>query len=327
MELDRFDPRVVIDNGQIPAVHYYEGLRVHSEMTYDRTRTNAFYRAVRRYAKGKVVLDIGTGIGTLSLFAAKEGAKKVYAIEATGIIDVAKKIISKNGYAKQIELIKGMSTEINLPERCDILVSELIGHFGVEEDIVEIFADARKRLLKPDAVLIPASLELFIVPVQMPEFENMLGRWNDVDGIYEELLGENYKKGIKIGELGTQYDKRCSYVVDKRRESMTDRFLAEPKKISYFDLYKDVSGNVAVDVKYTATRSGKMNGCVGWFKSSLTDDIEIGTSPASAPTHWHQVFFPSENLSVNNGDKIRVKFQYRKPENEKGFRFFVQASS
>ena len=47
--------------------------------------------------KDKIVVDVGCGSGILSLFAAKAGAKRVYAIEASGVAEAARKIIEKNG--------------------------------------------------------------------------------------------------------------------------------------------------------------------------------------------------------------------------------------
>jgi len=46
-----------------------------------------------------VVLDVGAGSGILSLFAAKAGAKKVYAIEASSVADAAQKLVEKNGFS------------------------------------------------------------------------------------------------------------------------------------------------------------------------------------------------------------------------------------
>ena len=43
--------------------------------------------------KDKIVLDIGAGTGILSIFAAKAGAKHVYAIEFAEIATFAKEII------------------------------------------------------------------------------------------------------------------------------------------------------------------------------------------------------------------------------------------
>ena len=46
---------------------------------------------------GKTVVDVGAGSGILSLFAAKAGAKKVYAIEASSVAEAARKLVAKHG--------------------------------------------------------------------------------------------------------------------------------------------------------------------------------------------------------------------------------------
>ena len=46
--------------------------------------------------KDKLVLDIGSGTGILSIFAAKAGAKHVYSVDYANISDFAEKIIEKN---------------------------------------------------------------------------------------------------------------------------------------------------------------------------------------------------------------------------------------
>ena len=46
--------------------------------------------------KDKIVLDIGAGTGILSIFAARAGAKHVYAIEFAEIATFAIEIIKKN---------------------------------------------------------------------------------------------------------------------------------------------------------------------------------------------------------------------------------------
>jgi protein arginine N-methyltransferase 3 len=44
-----------------------------------------------------VVLDVGCGTGILSLFAAKSGAKRVIAVDASDIAEKAAKIVQANG--------------------------------------------------------------------------------------------------------------------------------------------------------------------------------------------------------------------------------------
>ena len=61
----------------------YSHYSIHEDMLRDAVRTKAYMKAILdnpKLFKNKIVLDIGSGTGVLSIFAAKAGAKKVFAI-------------------------------------------------------------------------------------------------------------------------------------------------------------------------------------------------------------------------------------------------------
>lgn len=73
--------------------------RVQKDMLEDHKRTGAYYQAVmqnRRQFEGKTVLDVGTGSGILAVFAAKAGARMVYAVEATAMARFAAQLVEHN---------------------------------------------------------------------------------------------------------------------------------------------------------------------------------------------------------------------------------------
>jgi predicted RNA methylase len=68
-------------------------------MLKDRVRTEAYRHSIEdnhEFFKDKIVMDIGAGTGILSIFAARAGAKHVYAIENAEIAHFAREIINKN---------------------------------------------------------------------------------------------------------------------------------------------------------------------------------------------------------------------------------------
>ena len=50
-------------------------------MLNDKVRNEFYYNALKKSAKDKVVIDIGTGTGLLAAYALEHGAKFVYAVE------------------------------------------------------------------------------------------------------------------------------------------------------------------------------------------------------------------------------------------------------
>ena len=140
---------------------------------------------------GDVVLDIGTGSGVLAVALARAGARRVYAVEASDIAAVAARVFEANGVTDRVTLVPGWSRQIELPERADLLVAEIIGNEPFEEEILETTLDARRRLLKPRARLVPHALELLARPLLLPEAEfrqrafgrTAVERWRDLYGM------------------------------------------------------------------------------------------------------------------------------------------------
>ena len=74
----------------------YSSHHIHEEMLKDTNRTLTYQKAIEGNHmdfKDKIVLDIGCGTGILSIFAARAGAKHVYAVDNAEIALFAKEIV------------------------------------------------------------------------------------------------------------------------------------------------------------------------------------------------------------------------------------------
>ena len=96
----------------------YAEFEVHRTMIRDTVRTEAFRRAIDSVVRpGDVVLDVGAGSGILSVFAARAGAARVYAVERTTIAVLAQELAAANGFADIVEVIQVISSTSTSPNR------------------------------------------------------------------------------------------------------------------------------------------------------------------------------------------------------------------
>src|SRR5262245_18184769 len=101
-------------------------------------RILAFQSAIRSTVRpGDVVIEIGAGVGTYSFFAAQAGARRVYAIETERIVQVAQELAARNSLAQQITFVACLSTDVELPEKADVLVLEDFSSVFVRRGIEE----------------------------------------------------------------------------------------------------------------------------------------------------------------------------------------------
>lgn len=152
--------------------HFY----IHEEMLKDTVRTLAYQRAIEGNPedfKDKIVLDIGAGTGILSIFAARSGAKHVYAIENADIAHFAKEIIKQNGLQDKITVIKGKMEEIELPvKEVDIIISEWMGYFLLYESMLDSVLWARDKYLAKGGKMLPDKAQIYVAAIEDEQYKN-----------------------------------------------------------------------------------------------------------------------------------------------------------
>jgi histone-arginine methyltransferase CARM1 len=157
-DVDHFNKKT--DKGSADLYFHYYGMLQHQQnMLQDYIRTGTYYSAITENTsdfQGKAVMDVGCGSGILSLFAAKAGARVVYAVEASNMAQFAQKLAETNPeIGSKIKVIHGKVEEIELPEKVDVLVSEPMGTLLVNERMLESYIYARDHFLKPGGKLFP----------------------------------------------------------------------------------------------------------------------------------------------------------------------------
>ncbi|KAH8020482.1 hypothetical protein HPB51_002431 [Rhipicephalus microplus] len=134
----------------------YAGLDIHREMIGDFARTFTYRKAIlNNYSciYQRSVLDLGAGTGILSMFCAQAGARKVYAVEASGVAEVAEKVVSSNKVEDQVVVIQSKVEEATLPEKVDVIVSEWMGYMLLYESMLQSVIFARDKWLNKRSFL------------------------------------------------------------------------------------------------------------------------------------------------------------------------------
>jgi SAM-dependent methyltransferase len=227
-----------------------------------------------------VVVDIGAGTGLLSFFAVQAGARHVYAIEKSGIAQVAAELVEANRFRDRITLIRENSKKVRLPERCDVLITETLSCFCFDdEDIIESIADARERFLKPGGLIIPQSADTFLVPFASDSFG--MGRLVAIDSANRSSFYD-----LDYRPLAEKFFNERRFVHASGKPLSA---LSHPELSHHVD-FKTVTQNPGKAlIPFQIDADGRLDGFLGWFEALLCEGVTVGNSPYLPINHWRQL--------------------------------------
>jgi len=262
----------------------YAEIEVHRSMICDRVRTGAFRRAIDSVVRpGDIVLDVGAGTGILSLFAARAGAARVYAVERTTVAVLAQELVAANGFAETVQVIQGDIMDIELPERVDVIVSEWLGGFGIDEGMLAPVIAARDRWLRPGGVMIPRSVTA----------------WAGL--VHDRRLGETLGS-LRDDPYGLRLDALVEMTVNEILYSGTFRHLeegdrrSEPGRLWTTDAelipLEQAQAPHEAETLLPVRDPGTANALALWFSADLAPGISLSIGPGDPPTHWGMTTAP-----------------------------------
>ena len=264
-------------------------------MIADEARFSAYTQAITRAARpGDAILDVGCGPGVFALFACKTDARKVYAIESEDVVQYARELAAANGCADRIEFIQGDSRKTELPERVDVIVSDIRGVLPLYDHAIQTIEDARQRFLVPGGVLIPQRDILQAALVDATEYYcRLTAPWRTV------VPETNVSAALPI-VLNT------SYGVHFKREQL----LTEPRAWATLNYATGVTEDISAELTLTIERAGTAHGLCVWFDAQLLERIGFSSGPGAVNSVYGQTFFPwLDKVTVEQGQHIHVLLQ------------------
>lgn len=264
-------------------------LDFHRSMLVDSARMRAYARAVMGAVRpGDVVLDIGCGTGVLSYFACMAGARRVYAVEQSPVIELAKDLGKRNGFDDRVVYLNEWSTEVELPEPADVLITETIGNAAVDEGILGSVIDARERLLRPGGTIVPEQLQLWTAGMES---------WDD------HALVDDWARPVFTLDCGAAHDraKGTLWWVDLDAKHV----VTDPALVATIDLATVDDATITAAGTVTARRRGTAHGLACWFEADLGHGITVSNAPPASAPSWSQAFLPADQvLGLAQGDAL-----------------------
>jgi protein arginine N-methyltransferase 1 len=266
-----------------------ELLDFHLSMLVDDERMGAYRHAISAaVGPGDVVLDIGAGTGVLSFLACSAGAARVYAVEGGPVVEIASELSKHNGFDDRVVFINKWSTDVELPEPADVLITETIGNAAFDEGIIAWTVDARRRLLRPGGLVVPRRIRMWTAAVESWDDHAQVSDWSAPSLPFDySLVRRRAQQTLWFADL------RAS------------QLLTQQALVADVDLRVVTHQVVTAAGTFRARRDGTLHGLACWFDAELAEGLTLDNTPPTSAPSWAQGFLPvARPLAVSAGELL-----------------------
>ncbi len=269
---------------------YFSGLEGIFNCLIDEERTVAFQSAIRNTIRpGDVVVDCGAGTGILSMMACQCGAKRVYAIEADNrALKNLRETFEANGYGETITLIEGDVCNVELPEKADVIIAEMVATGLIEELQIPAMNNTLKYA-KPKVKILLKSLENYV----------------------DLVTSKNEFFGHKVHAIRYEYPDIESLTVNP----LTDKVMYRKVDFSM------VNNNTLIE--FSAELQALKDGIINGLRISSKTTFHDGATFDSSFAYCYPVILPLRDIVVKKGDRLLVNLSYRMCEGFEGLKYAV----
>lgn len=314
----------------------YSHSSIHETMLQDRVRTQAYQDAIlnnRHMFEGKVVMDIGCGTGILSLFAAKAGAKKVIAIDASDMYKEATQIVAQNGYADVITVVHGKVEDLigknreKLPlqdgEQVDVVISEWMGYALFFETMLPSVMLVRDTLMdKTHGTMWPNRSVLFLEGAK----DSRLDYWSNVYGFDMSVMKNRVNKEL-LNEASVEIVQDENIITNRDEIVVHDLNICQDKDLDFevsFELKKKLEFQSNEETIDKLVISFDI-----YFDRKESSVTTFSTGCQTEPTHWKQTSLWFNSIdgvpTLKNNEVLRgLLSMQRNSTNPRDIDFVVQ---
>ncbi|GAC1352695.1 MAG: hypothetical protein NVSMB1_18120 [Polyangiales bacterium] len=264
-------------------------------MLTDRTRLDAYARAIARVVKpGDTVIDLGSGLGTFAVLAAKRGAQRVFAVEKQSIGHFVTDLARGNGTSDRIEFFKGTSSEFHPTERARVCIFDDFSVIDVSGATSQTLSDARDRLLLPNGVFLPHSIEVCLAAAEAPLHPSRSLPTPLATGA----------EPLDFSALNPVYRSLTWAARIPANQIVSTARVVATLPCASFDT-TPLDGAVTV----IARKRAVIHGIACWIRLQLCRGISLDTGPAHSDSVYPHIFFPIEPLRVAKGGRVRIRLR------------------
>ncbi len=272
-------------------------LEEHLGYLADSVRIDRFREALGRTIEpGDLIADIGCGFGVLGLLSLRAGAARVWGIDSSDAIEIARETMARAGLSDRYHCLREHSGRAILPEPVDVLVCDHVGYFGFDYGIAATLGDARRRLLKPGGRIVPGRIVLKLAAVESPPARAKADAWSG-----EAIPSEFHW----LRDYGTNTKHAHSF--------QSGEVVTRDVTLGTMDLHQDTAPHLTFRPKLTANRDCLLDGLAGWFECELAEGVWMTNSPIEqGRIDRDQAFLPFETpIPLQAGESVEIALTIR----------------